>query len=262
MKIQDLFKRDIRRPINGVIKADQLDALSVWQELDEFVVTRELTQHLDELVSVLLSAVESEEDATGKNGIWISGFFGCGKSHLIKVLSYLLENEEHTHDGERRRAVEFFAGKFADAMLFADLKKVVSAKTATILFNIDSKADHRHREAGQPHLHAAGIVRGGGVVGREQLTEVGPLQLLDDLPRRVGGHRDLAVHLGGGHRADQGLRESQQDGGQHREGDRDLENAESSPTAARSVPLQPTRPGEPARRPRGRLLEYPSLITP
>ena len=41
-----LFQKDIFRPINGVVKADQLDAFSVWQELDEFVVTRELDQHL------------------------------------------------------------------------------------------------------------------------------------------------------------------------------------------------------------------------
>ena len=143
MNIQDLFERNIHRPINGVVKADQLDASSVWQELDEFVVTRELTKHMNDLVAVLLSTIESEANATGKNGVWISGFFGCGKSHFIKVLSYLLENNEHTHDGEQRRAVEFFSDKFADAMLFADLKKVVSATTDTILFNIDSKADHR-----------------------------------------------------------------------------------------------------------------------
>ena len=108
MKIQDLFERDIHRPINGVVKADQLDASSVWQELDEFVVTRELTRHINDLVAVLLSTIESEADAADKNGIWVSGFFGCGKSHFIKVLSYLLENEEHDHNGERRRAVDFF----------------------------------------------------------------------------------------------------------------------------------------------------------
>ncbi len=143
MKIQDLFERNIHRPINGVVKADQLDASSVWQELDEFVVTRELTRYISDLVAVLLSTIESEANAADKNGIWVSGFFGCGKSHLIKVLSYLLENNEHTHDGERRRAVEFFSDKFSDAILFADLKKVVAATTDTILFNIDSKADHR-----------------------------------------------------------------------------------------------------------------------
>ena len=142
MKIQDLFERDIHRPINGVVKADQLDASSVWQELDEFVVTRELNKHINDLVAVLLSTIESEANAPGKNGIWVSGFFGCGKSHLIKVLSYLLENDEHAHGGENRRAVDFFADKLDDAMLFADLKKVVAANIDTILFNVDTKADH------------------------------------------------------------------------------------------------------------------------
>ena len=143
MKIQDLFERDIHRHINGVVKADQLDASSVWQELDEFVITRELTGHINDLVSVLLSTIESTEGAAEKNGIWISGFFGCGKSHLLKVLSYLLENDEHQHNGERRRAADFFEEKLADPMLYADLKKIVSTSTDTILFNIDSKADHR-----------------------------------------------------------------------------------------------------------------------
>ena len=141
MKIQDLFERDIHRPINGVVKADQLDDSSVWQELDEFVVTRELHQHFYDLLAVLVSTIESDANAADRNGIWISGFFGCGKSHLIKVLSYLLDNTEHVHDGERRRAVDFFSDKFTDALLFADLKKVVAASTDTILFNIDSKAD-------------------------------------------------------------------------------------------------------------------------
>ena len=142
-RIQDLFERDIHRSINGVVKADQLDANSVWQELDEFVVTRELNRHIHDLVAVLLSTLRNEADAAGKNGIWVSGFFGCGKSHFIKVLSYVLENGEHAHNGEHRRAVEFFADKLNDAMLYGDLKQVVAATTDTILFNIDSKADHR-----------------------------------------------------------------------------------------------------------------------
>ena len=51
MKIHSLFERDISRPINGVVKADQLDESSIWQELDEFVVTRELDQHLRQFFS-------------------------------------------------------------------------------------------------------------------------------------------------------------------------------------------------------------------
>jgi hypothetical protein len=145
MKIHSLFERPISRPINGVVKADQLDDDSVWQELDEFVVTRELDQHLRQFFSTYCEAIEQPKnpDVTGKIGVWVSGFFGSGKSHFIKVLSYLLHNRTHTHDGQSKRAVEFFESKIKDAMLLGDIKRAVAADTDVILFNIDSKADHR-----------------------------------------------------------------------------------------------------------------------
>lgn len=144
MLIEKLFERDIFRPINGVVKADQLDDSSVWQELDEFVITKELDQHLRKFISWYLEAVDQGKavDPTGKMGIWISGFFGSGKSHFLKVLSYLLRNRTHTHNGDSRKAVEFFGSKVKDAMLFGDIKRAVASDTDVILFNIDSKADH------------------------------------------------------------------------------------------------------------------------
>ena len=145
MLIKNLFERDILRPINGVVKADQLDDSSVWQELDEFVITRELDLHLRKFFSWYLEAVDQSDrtpDCNGKMGIWISGFYGSGKSHFIKVLSYLLHNRTHTHNGESKQAVEFFQSKVKDAMLFGDIKRAVIGDTDVILFNIDSKADH------------------------------------------------------------------------------------------------------------------------
>lgn len=171
MKIKELFARDIYRPINGVVKADQLDESSVWQELDEYVVTKELTRHVTDLVDVLLSTIDSAADAAGKNGVWISGFFGSGKSHFIKVLSYLLENAEHSHRGESRKAIEFFETKLDNAMLFGDLGRVVAAPTDTILFNIDSKADHR--------------------VGRDTLLQVF-LKVLNEKQGYSGDHPHIA----------------------------------------------------------------------
>ena len=150
MKIQNLFERNIDRNINGVVKADQLDDSSVWQELDEFVVTTELDKHLRTFFSTYGEAISkmSAPDAADKIGVWVSGFFGSGKSHFIKVLSYLLRNNSHTYDGQSRQAVEFFASKIKDAMLFGDIKRAVAFHTDVILFNIDSKADQRQgREA-------------------------------------------------------------------------------------------------------------------
>lgn len=143
MQIQDLFERDIHRSITGVVKADQLDDSAVWQELDEFVITKELSRHFDTFFSAYKDAIErqNDPDVAGNIGVWISGFFGSGKSHFIKVLSYLLGNREVRASGTPREAVSFFEGKVSDPMLYADIKKVVATDTAVILFNIDSKAD-------------------------------------------------------------------------------------------------------------------------
>lgn len=148
MKIQNLFQRDIFRSINGVVKADQTGAEYagiVWQELDEFVVTRELGGHLRKFFTTYCEAVDNpnDPDVAGNIGVWVSGFFGSGKSHFIKVLSYLLRNGSHSHDGVSKRAVEFFEPKIQDAMLFGDIQRAVASHTDVVLFNIDSKADHR-----------------------------------------------------------------------------------------------------------------------
>ena len=145
MRIATLFQKDIHRPINGVVKADQLDASSVWQELDEFVVTRELDQHLRTFFAAYGEALEHRQPSqrSGNIGVWVSGFFGSGKSHFLKVLSYLLRNDSHTYEDHTKQAVAFFASKIQDAMLLGDIKRAVASHTDVILFNIDSKADAR-----------------------------------------------------------------------------------------------------------------------
>ena len=143
MRIAELFDRPIDRPINGVIKADQADGESAWQELEEYVVTKELDIHLRKFFGAYLDAIDraGNPDVTGKIGVWISGFFGSGKSHFLKILSYLLENRAVTRAGETKRAIDFFEGKIHDAMLAGDIKRAVGSDADVILFNIDSKAD-------------------------------------------------------------------------------------------------------------------------
>ncbi len=71
MLIKNLFERDIFRPINGVVKADQLDASSIWQELDEFVVTQELDLHFSKFVSWYLESIDQGKAPAAR---WESGF--------------------------------------------------------------------------------------------------------------------------------------------------------------------------------------------
>lgn len=152
MNIRELFTKDLFRPINGVVKVDQKDDTVVWQELDEYVVTRELSKHINQFFSTYLATIDQAQDTTicERMGVWVSGFFGSGKSHFIKILSYLLKNiEVHNLSGlEKRKASTFFDNKINDPLLLGDIKRAVSKNTDVILFNIDSKADNKEgREA-------------------------------------------------------------------------------------------------------------------
>src|SRR5690606_18833304 len=127
--MRDIFEKPVDRAIDGVIKAD--DEASLRVELDEDVITGEIGRRLEQFL-------EAYNNYSTANGVWISGFFGSGKSHLLKMLALLLENREV--DGVK--AFDIFAEKLKDEpMLAGALRKAVAIPSKSILFNIDQKAD-------------------------------------------------------------------------------------------------------------------------
>ena len=141
MQIKNMFEKQIDRDIKGVIKVGQSDEENVYQELDEYVVTKELLKHFRDFFNNYEKGVDGYTD---KMGVWISGFFGSGKSHFLKILSYLLKNS--TVEG--KRAIEYFTGRQSDAsirpkiedpMLIAEMTKAGTIESDVMLFNIDSK---------------------------------------------------------------------------------------------------------------------------
>lgn len=86
MNIKNMFEKPINRDIQGVIKVGQSNEENIYQELEEYVVTNELTKHFRDFFSSYKNGINKHTD---KMGVWITGFFGSGKSHLLKILSYL-----------------------------------------------------------------------------------------------------------------------------------------------------------------------------
>ena len=130
MKIQNMFQKDIDRGINGVIKVSQDDQESLKQELSEYIITKDLRRCFDTFFDNYSRAIDIPTD---KVGVWISGFFGSGKSHFLKMLSYLLSNKKV--DG--REALDYFKDKLDDAITYAMVERCVRIPTESILFNID-----------------------------------------------------------------------------------------------------------------------------
>lgn len=142
MNIKDMFYKQIDREIKGVIKVGQSDDENVYQELEEYVVTSELEKYMERFFEAYKRGLEGRTD---KMGVWISGFFGSGKSHFLKILSYILENKTVTDDaGNERKAASFFLEgvKVENKKLKDKIRAVTeySDDIDVILFNIDSKS--------------------------------------------------------------------------------------------------------------------------
>ena len=130
MIIRDMFRDDINRTINGVIQVEQDEENVIADEVKEYVVTSELKKHFDHFFATYS---DSFDYPTDNIGVWITGFFGSGKSHFLKMLSYILENKKI----KGKRTVDYFRDKFEDELSFLPIQKATSVPTETILFNID-----------------------------------------------------------------------------------------------------------------------------
>ena len=144
ISFKELFDKDIDRNINGVIKAN--DEKNLDDEVNEYVLTEDICRNLTKFLDAYNDPLNHEQ-----NGAWISGFFGSGKSHLLKMLSHILGEvpAELVDKGNkptmsREQIVHTFMNKAEaqdDQMLAGQLEKTLTIPATSILFNIDQKAD-------------------------------------------------------------------------------------------------------------------------
>ncbi|MDX9802207.1 MAG: BREX system P-loop protein BrxC, partial [Spirochaetia bacterium] len=122
---------------DGVIKAD--DELHAMQEVEEYVITQELKKHLGKLVDGYIDSIDKvkKNQTSPYNGVWISGYFGSGKSHLLKMLAYLFENRETAGS----KVSDIFINKIDDQFIKANIRKMLDVPSKSILFNIDQLSD-------------------------------------------------------------------------------------------------------------------------
>jgi hypothetical protein len=140
MHIEQILAKDIDRPLDGVVKASNSAQLDT--EVQEYVVTDEVTRHLSDLLDVYTHPGDPQS-----NGVWIAGFFGSGKSHLLKMLAHLLGDVDNA-GVTRADVISAFVDKVAasDALLKAALERSASIPAKSLLFNIDEKVDKNEKD--------------------------------------------------------------------------------------------------------------------
>ena len=130
--IKDLFANDISRRIEEVIKVDQADEQIIRDELAEYVVTDSIRGHLTE---VLESYWETPKKPHEGVAIWVSGFFGSGKSSFAKYLGLGLQNRTIGGVG----AAKLLAKRIGDTKAEVLLRNIAEQiPTEAVIFDVST----------------------------------------------------------------------------------------------------------------------------
>src|SRR4029453_9974647 len=135
--IADLLHRDLSRKIEEIIQVDQADEQSVHAEITEYVATDSIRDQYHQLFRAIAEAPSEPHEGIG---VWISGFFGSGKSSFAKNLGYALKNETIRGKG----FAELFKHQIDDERVNNFLDSVTArVPTEVLLFEVAKERDTR-----------------------------------------------------------------------------------------------------------------------
>lgn len=135
--IADLLSRDLSRRIEEVIQVDQAEENAVFTEIDEYIATDSIR---DQYAALLNAIAEASSDPNESVGVWVSGFFGSGKSYFAKNVGNALQNRKVMgHD-----FATLFKERIDDKHV-SDLLDLINARfpTEVIFFDIAKEQDTR-----------------------------------------------------------------------------------------------------------------------
>jgi hypothetical protein len=149
MLLKEIFDRDINREINPAVVVSDAKASTINAEISEYVFTEKLIENLFKVIDSVINK------RSGKCGIWISGYYGSGKSHFIKYIHYLLNKEtfELAFDALEKAVSEKYNTTkpgTIDSITVSNLKllrkKIGETNCDDIIFNVQDKTDDGSHE--------------------------------------------------------------------------------------------------------------------
>lgn len=127
--IRDLFEisRSLDRRIEKVISFDSTENDQLKREVTEYVVTDNIARSFDRLLSHL---GEGLGGGAHEIGVWVSGFYGSGKSSFTKYLGFSLDPTRKVDD---KPFLEWLQAQLKSAALKAQLGALAKRYPATVI---------------------------------------------------------------------------------------------------------------------------------
>src|SRR5687767_5397404 len=130
--IKTLFANDIYRRIEEVIKVDQTDEEIIRDEIKEYVVTDAIRTHYTGIFDAYRETPNKPHEGIA---IWVSGFFGSGKSSFAKMLGLSVANRSVAGEPAATRFAERAGDKKLQVLLKGINEKV---PTHAVIFDVST----------------------------------------------------------------------------------------------------------------------------
>jgi hypothetical protein len=127
--IKDILKLDLQDDIKNVIDLEDQAENEIQSEIESYIITDGLGHHLTKFVSQYTGNIK-------ETGIWLSGFYGSGKSYFGKMLGYLIDNPKINGTSAQDRFLPRLSGVANQSLVENAIRKLNGIKSKVIFLDV------------------------------------------------------------------------------------------------------------------------------
>lgn len=127
--IKDILELDLKEDIKNVIDLQDQSENAIQSEIESYIVTDGIGQHLSSFINLYTSNIK-------ETGVWLSGFYGSGKSYFGKMLGYLIDNPKINGTDAIDRFLPRLNGVENQSLIENDIRKLSSVKSKVIFLDV------------------------------------------------------------------------------------------------------------------------------
>lgn len=128
-KIKEILKLNIEEDIKNVIDLEDSAQDEIQSEIESYIITDGLGSHLSKFLNEYTGNIK-------ETGVWLSGFYGSGKSYFGKMLGYIIDNQIINGTPARDRFITRLAGVNNQNLIENDIRKLDSVNSKVIFLDI------------------------------------------------------------------------------------------------------------------------------
>lgn len=128
-KINEVLTLDIQEDIKSVIDLEDFSELEIQQEIESYIVTEGIGRHLYNFTNQFTSNIK-------ETGVWLSGFYGSGKSYFGKMLGYIIDNPIINGTPARERFIPRLKGVSNDSLIENSMRNLEAINSRVVFLDV------------------------------------------------------------------------------------------------------------------------------